>query len=204
MNSAPPLTLAQLERQAIEAALSHTGFNLDEAARLLGMGRTTLFRRVKDYGFHRTKPLSPTVAPIGLAELERAAIRAALARAAFNVAEAARLLGIDRTTLIRKVKAHDLRKLLLVGRASEAPSRTRAARRKRKAQQLATGKCLRCKSDVQSVRGPGRKHRYRGRVDVAIPDDFPTDTCTGCGEIYLTDRDLSDLEQRIERRFMRP
>jgi transcriptional regulator of acetoin/glycerol metabolism len=38
------------ERAAIEAALSSTGGALTKAAGLLGMGRTTLWRKMKMYG----------------------------------------------------------------------------------------------------------------------------------------------------------
>jgi two-component system response regulator HydG len=38
------------ERSAIEAALAHTGGTLSRAAELLGMGRTTLWRKMRAYG----------------------------------------------------------------------------------------------------------------------------------------------------------
>jgi DNA-binding NtrC family response regulator len=38
------------ERAAIEAALAHTGGTLSRAAELLGMGRTTLWRKMRAYG----------------------------------------------------------------------------------------------------------------------------------------------------------
>ncbi len=38
------------ERVAIEAALAHTGGTLSRAADLLGMGRTTLWRKMRSYG----------------------------------------------------------------------------------------------------------------------------------------------------------
>src|SRR5688572_26003302 len=202
------MTLDELERQAVEAALASTGFNLNAAAALLGMGRTTLARKVQLYGLRR-KPLSTTTPPMALADLERAAMEAALVSTRCNVAEAARRLGISRSTLIRKVKAHGVCKAALLARAvNETPAARRAptahltpaVRRKRKARQLASGKCLRCRSPVRSVQGPGRKYRYRGKIDVVIPDDFPTDTCMGCGELYLTDRDVSELELLVERR----
>ncbi|MBK7826732.1 sigma 54-interacting transcriptional regulator [Nannocystis sp.] len=42
--------LAELEREAIVAALSATGGNKARAAALLGIDRTTLYRKLKDYG----------------------------------------------------------------------------------------------------------------------------------------------------------
>ena len=44
------------ERAAIEAALAHTGGTLSRAAELLGMGRTTLWRKMRAYGI--TQPAS--------------------------------------------------------------------------------------------------------------------------------------------------
>jgi transcriptional regulator of acetoin/glycerol metabolism len=38
------------ERAAIEAALAHSGGALSRAAELLGMGRTTLWRKIRSYG----------------------------------------------------------------------------------------------------------------------------------------------------------
>lgn len=44
------LTLEDLERKAIETALSRGGSNLSKVARELGIGRTTLYRKLKKYG----------------------------------------------------------------------------------------------------------------------------------------------------------
>jgi transcriptional regulator of acetoin/glycerol metabolism len=46
-------TLAERERQAIIAMLSETGWKLTESARRLGISRTTLWRRLRDYGIDR-------------------------------------------------------------------------------------------------------------------------------------------------------
>lgn len=46
-------TLEQLERDAIAAALARTGGNLSEACRALGIGRTTLYRKLERYGIRR-------------------------------------------------------------------------------------------------------------------------------------------------------
>jgi DNA-binding NtrC family response regulator len=45
----PPARLEELERGALERVLSETGNNLAEAARRLGIGRTTIYRKLKKY-----------------------------------------------------------------------------------------------------------------------------------------------------------
>jgi len=41
---------AKAERQAISNALSETGGNREKAAELLGIGRKTLYRKLRQYG----------------------------------------------------------------------------------------------------------------------------------------------------------
>ncbi|MFI5206865.1 MAG: helix-turn-helix domain-containing protein [Gemmatimonadales bacterium] len=54
----PTLSLAERERQAIELALSESGWQLAVAARRLGISRTTLWRRLKQYGLARPTRLA--------------------------------------------------------------------------------------------------------------------------------------------------
>lgn len=46
----PAGTLAEVERSAIRATLKQTDGRLSEAARILGISRTTLWRKLKRYG----------------------------------------------------------------------------------------------------------------------------------------------------------
>lgn len=44
-------TLEEIERDAIQLALAHTGGNRDQAARLLGISRTTIYDKIRKFGF---------------------------------------------------------------------------------------------------------------------------------------------------------
>ena len=48
-------TLEDLERRAIEGALEQFGDNLSDAARRLGIGRSTLYRKIEQYGLKPKK-----------------------------------------------------------------------------------------------------------------------------------------------------
>ena len=43
-------SLEEIERRAIEEALARTNGNLTDVVRQLGIGRTTLYRKLKKYG----------------------------------------------------------------------------------------------------------------------------------------------------------
>ena len=46
-------TIEQLEKEAIIEALKETGWKITQSARLLGIGRATLYRKIKEYGIVR-------------------------------------------------------------------------------------------------------------------------------------------------------
>jgi DNA-binding NtrC family response regulator len=48
-----PQTLAESERILIMQALERSGFNHSRAAEALGIGRTTLWRKLKEYGIDK-------------------------------------------------------------------------------------------------------------------------------------------------------
>jgi two-component system response regulator HydG len=45
------ITLAAMEKQAIQNALKITNDDKLKAARMLGIGKTTLYRKLKEYGW---------------------------------------------------------------------------------------------------------------------------------------------------------
>jgi transcriptional regulator of acetoin/glycerol metabolism len=47
-------TLAERERNAIMQTLEGHGWRLAQSAKALGISRTTLWRRLKEYGLHRS------------------------------------------------------------------------------------------------------------------------------------------------------
>ena len=50
IQSLPATTLAELERQAVKAALARVGGNRKRAAEALGIGERTLYDKIKKYG----------------------------------------------------------------------------------------------------------------------------------------------------------
>ena len=48
-----PLTLAELERRHIAAALARSGWHQGRAAAELGISVKTLYRKIREYGFQR-------------------------------------------------------------------------------------------------------------------------------------------------------
>ncbi|MEP6833867.1 MAG: sigma-54 dependent transcriptional regulator [Gemmatimonas sp.] len=54
---AAPLTLFELERRHIQDVLDRTGWHQGRASELLGISPKTLYRKIRDYGFHRPSRL---------------------------------------------------------------------------------------------------------------------------------------------------
>jgi len=77
--------LAEVERYCIEEALKLTGGNREEAAKMLGIGERTLYRKIQDWK-------------------QQDRIKTALQEHAGDIAEAARALEMDESELQREVK----------------------------------------------------------------------------------------------------
>jgi DNA-binding NtrC family response regulator len=61
----PTASLDEVERRHIAAVLAHTGFNVSQSARLLGVDRVTLYNKMRKYGLKRDgedEPSHPTPA----------------------------------------------------------------------------------------------------------------------------------------------
>ena len=46
----PPARLDEIEREALRSALARAGGNVSQVVRELGIGRTTVYRKIKEYG----------------------------------------------------------------------------------------------------------------------------------------------------------
>ena len=53
------LSLTQIERDMIAFALEFHGGRMTRIARSLGIGRSTLYRKIKEYGLEPGEPSSP-------------------------------------------------------------------------------------------------------------------------------------------------
>jgi DNA-binding NtrC family response regulator len=54
------LTMVEVEKRMIISALEHAQGDKTQAARRLGIGKTTLYRKIKEYGFHPEKDERPS------------------------------------------------------------------------------------------------------------------------------------------------
>jgi transcriptional regulator of acetoin/glycerol metabolism len=112
IDSSPPLSLAAYERSAILRALAETGGNVLAAARLMGESRSALYRHIRALGIPRgvPEPSSYLVldGPPSLAAYERAALERAMAEAGGDIQAAAKLLGVGKSTMYRKVERYGI------------------------------------------------------------------------------------------------
>jgi DNA-binding NtrC family response regulator len=56
----PVISIPDSNKEAIQQALNATGGNREKTAELLRIGRTTLYRKMKEYGIACTEPSRPT------------------------------------------------------------------------------------------------------------------------------------------------
>jgi len=110
------LSLDNYTRRLIDKALIVAGDNMAHAARILGINRTKLYRdkatldQMPELPEETRNLISiPAGSDLSLAAQYRLFIRRAFRTADQNIAEAARLLGINRTKLYRKAREYGLK-----------------------------------------------------------------------------------------------
>ncbi len=108
--SALPLSFDAYERAAYQRAISETGGDLQAAAKLLGIGKTTIYRRVAALGVRvdgSGKPPFVTDEPVSLENYERLVWLRALDQAGGDAQAAAKLLGVGKSTIYRWLAKHE-------------------------------------------------------------------------------------------------
>jgi transcriptional regulator of acetoin/glycerol metabolism len=112
IDSSPPPSLAAYERSAILRALAESGGEVPAAAKLLGEGKSTLYRRMQILRIPKGTPEPGSflviAGPPTLEAYERAALERARAEAGGDIQAAAKLLGIGKSTMYRKVERHGI------------------------------------------------------------------------------------------------
>jgi len=122
--AAPRGRFLDYERMAITRALRETGWRPTAAARLLGLTKSTIYRRMKILGIPRFRgrgavkpnglkdeiqdPVLTRGAPVGLRAYERLALEHALEASGGHVVRASRLLGISKSAIYRRLRAHGM------------------------------------------------------------------------------------------------
>ena len=112
---AEPLSLRSYERMAVRRALAESEGRVPAAAGLLGIGQSTMYRRMGALGVQggdtRPAPEDPLQAagePLSFEAYEKAALTRALAEAHGHKVSAAKLLGIGKSTMFRKLARHGI------------------------------------------------------------------------------------------------
>jgi transcriptional regulator of acetoin/glycerol metabolism len=111
------LSLEAYERMALLRALDECDYHIGDAATLLVLSKATMYRKLVEHGIPRRAPGArntmrvrawylPTREPVTLAGYERLALGRALGAAGGSVSAAGHLLGVSRSTMFRKVRAH--------------------------------------------------------------------------------------------------
>jgi len=104
---AESFSLAEMERGMIELALDQAGGNVLQAASALGISPSTLYRKREQFQPGDRRGAAPReLKPLAVAETEM--IRAAIAACGGNISRSATLLGINPSTLYRKMQNKEL------------------------------------------------------------------------------------------------
>jgi DNA-binding NtrC family response regulator len=120
VRSTVPLSLENYERLALQRALAECEGDMLAAAKLLRIGKSTMYRRVHDLGLAASRqgratatstadPLAASGAPGSLKAYERLAVERALAEAGGSTLAAAKLLRVGKSTMYRMVDEHRLK-----------------------------------------------------------------------------------------------
>jgi ActR/RegA family two-component response regulator len=113
--NAAPVSFLAYERMAIQRALAESNGNLVAAAKLLGVGKSTMYRRTRAVGITAqdepiaAAPDDPVLAagePVSFEAYEKAALVRALDECGGNRLAAARLLKVGKSTLYRMAVKH--------------------------------------------------------------------------------------------------
>jgi transcriptional regulator of acetoin/glycerol metabolism len=111
------LTLEAYERMALLRASDESDYHVGDAAALLGLAGATMYRKMVQRGIPRREPGARnamrvrawylrTKEPVNLATYERLALGRAIREAGGSTLAAGGLLGLSKSTVYRKVRAH--------------------------------------------------------------------------------------------------
>jgi DNA-binding NtrC family response regulator len=120
VRSTAPLSLESYERMAVQRALAECEGNMLAAAKLLRIGKSTMYRRVHDLVLAASRqgratavstadPLAASGAPVSLKAYERLPVERALAEAGGRTLAAAKLLRVSKSRMYRMVDEHGLK-----------------------------------------------------------------------------------------------